>query len=435
MLSKITYSQIEFIKIRMNCNFEINFTNYNFIQKAVFSYYTRDAKSNVRTTYPCKNYNSANTFDNNGFTENYYLADVVSFSDYYPFGMLMPNRHGQTDSYRHSFQNQEEDNEVYGSKGTYINYKFRGADTRIGRFFATDPLEAQYTWNSPYAFSENRVIDGVELEGLEWAPYNSDGNRLDINAEGYNFDQASEYRWEGFIDMGYEAGGSTYRNYEDIPIMMQQSAKSVETSAPGTVVDGQVNSTDQYGREIATYYGTNQYNGPMKSISLRAPWMAGARSHNGLTEGNNATIQGMIDGMNTDYGYPDAEGKSPLNSDAEEWCGVFVYNCLINAGISVNNPNGGGYMAPSKTEFYRDSWVEGRVIDKPVYGAIVRFSHSHVAFVVSYTKTHVTYIGGNQQPLPALDDGRGTEVNTTTRRRSTVSFYAIPVNYTPSPKD
>lgn len=34
-------------------------------------------------------------------------------------------------------------------------------------FFATDPLEKNYPWNSPYAFSENRVIDGIELEGAE----------------------------------------------------------------------------------------------------------------------------------------------------------------------------------------------------------------------------------------------------------------------------
>jgi hypothetical protein len=42
-------------------------------------------------------------------------------------------------------------------------------DTRVGRFFATDPLEKKYPWNSPYAFSENRVIDGIDLEGLEFA--------------------------------------------------------------------------------------------------------------------------------------------------------------------------------------------------------------------------------------------------------------------------
>ena len=40
-------------------------------------------------------------------------------------------------------------------------------DARIGRFLSIDPLAAQYPWNSPYAFSENRVIDAVELEGLE----------------------------------------------------------------------------------------------------------------------------------------------------------------------------------------------------------------------------------------------------------------------------
>ena len=30
-----------------------------------------------------------------------------------------------------------------------------------------DPLQAEFSWNSPYAFSENRLIDAVELEGLE----------------------------------------------------------------------------------------------------------------------------------------------------------------------------------------------------------------------------------------------------------------------------
>ncbi len=37
----------------------------------------------------------------------------------------------------------------------------------MGRFFNVDPLSEKYTHNSTYAFSENRVIDAVELEGLE----------------------------------------------------------------------------------------------------------------------------------------------------------------------------------------------------------------------------------------------------------------------------
>jgi hypothetical protein len=40
-------------------------------------------------------------------------------------------------------------------------------DPRLGRFLSVDPLSASYPWNSPYAFSENRVIDSKELEGLE----------------------------------------------------------------------------------------------------------------------------------------------------------------------------------------------------------------------------------------------------------------------------
>ena len=48
-----------------------------------------------------------------------------------------------------------------------MNFEYRMHDPRAGRFFAVDPLFRKYPHNSPYAFSENRVIDAVELEGLE----------------------------------------------------------------------------------------------------------------------------------------------------------------------------------------------------------------------------------------------------------------------------
>ena len=92
--------------------------------------------------------------------------DVIAYNDYYPFGMLLPNRHGNSDKYRYGFQGQEKDDEIKG-EGNSFNYKYRMHDPRVGRFFATDPLKASYPWNSPYAFSENRVIDSGELEGLE----------------------------------------------------------------------------------------------------------------------------------------------------------------------------------------------------------------------------------------------------------------------------
>lgn len=53
-------------------------------------------------------------------------------------------------------------------------------DPRLGRFFAVDPLAPKYPHNSPYAFSENRLIDGIELEGLEVVSIHIDG-RFFIN--------------------------------------------------------------------------------------------------------------------------------------------------------------------------------------------------------------------------------------------------------------
>ena len=59
------------------------------------------------------------------------------------------------------------DDEIKG-EGNSLNYTFRMHDPRVGRFFAVDPLTTEYLHNSPYAFAENRVIDGVELEGQEY---------------------------------------------------------------------------------------------------------------------------------------------------------------------------------------------------------------------------------------------------------------------------
>lgn len=100
-------------------------------------------------------------------TVDYYTADVVSYSDYYPYGMLMPNRHETaSDQYRYGFQGQEMDDEVKG-EGNSLNYTFRMHDPRIGRFFAVDPIADKYPWNSPYVYSENMVIHTIDLEGLE----------------------------------------------------------------------------------------------------------------------------------------------------------------------------------------------------------------------------------------------------------------------------
>lgn len=123
---------------------------------------------NVRATVSDRKVASFVTFPGTGAMSIYsFSAEITSAQDYYPFGWTMPGRQYDPGEYRYSFQGQEGDDEIKGA-GNSINYKYRMHDPRIGRFLSLDPLAPEYPHNSPYAFSENRVIDGVELEGLEY---------------------------------------------------------------------------------------------------------------------------------------------------------------------------------------------------------------------------------------------------------------------------
>jgi RHS repeat-associated protein len=97
-----------------------------------------------------------------------YRAEVVSVTDYYSFGAEINMRSYEAQPwYRYGYQAQEKDNEIYG-KGAMYHYTYRQHDARLGRFWSVDPLARKYPWNSPYAFGGNRVVDAVELEGLEY---------------------------------------------------------------------------------------------------------------------------------------------------------------------------------------------------------------------------------------------------------------------------
>ncbi|NMR35682.1 hypothetical protein HIO71_16005, partial [Chryseobacterium aquaticum] len=84
---------------------------------------------------------------------------------YYPFGMNIPREEkaivGLASLYNYKFQGQE-----LQETGWY-SFKWRNYMPDVGRFFNIDPLSEKYAYQSHYNFSENRVVDGVELEGLE----------------------------------------------------------------------------------------------------------------------------------------------------------------------------------------------------------------------------------------------------------------------------
>ncbi len=76
---------------------------------------------------------------------------------------------------------------MHGDQNSYA-FKARIHDPRVGRFLSLDPKAKEYPHNSPYAFSENRVMDKVELEGKESSDIELQGSlHLGINVFNGNF--------------------------------------------------------------------------------------------------------------------------------------------------------------------------------------------------------------------------------------------------------
>ncbi|MEO1033530.1 MAG: RHS repeat-associated core domain-containing protein, partial [Bacteroidota bacterium] len=94
----------------------------------------------------------------------FFYPDVMAYNDYYPFGMLLPNRHGNTPGYRYGFQGQEMDDEIKGEGNNY-DFGARMYDSRIGRWFSVDNFEAKYPYQSPYAFSSNNPNIFMDPDG------------------------------------------------------------------------------------------------------------------------------------------------------------------------------------------------------------------------------------------------------------------------------
>src|SRR5690606_4206223 len=112
---------------------------------------------------------------NTGSSWDYYKPNVKSYSDYYPFGSLLPNRHTtQTSSdydqnnnrvYRYGFNGMERDFEVKNVTGAHYDFGARVYDSRLGRFFTTDPREKEFSYQTPYAFAENNPMYFIDNNG------------------------------------------------------------------------------------------------------------------------------------------------------------------------------------------------------------------------------------------------------------------------------
>jgi RHS repeat-associated protein len=95
---------------------------------------------------------------------------LIEETHYYPFGLTMAGisskalNFGNPANKKNKFQDQELNDDLGIN---YYEFKWRNHDYQIGRFIPIDPLSDKYVHNSTFAFSENKVISHIELEGLE----------------------------------------------------------------------------------------------------------------------------------------------------------------------------------------------------------------------------------------------------------------------------
>jgi RHS repeat-associated protein len=85
-------------------------------------------------------------------------------ADYHEFGMNMEGR-GFSGSlnYRFGYQGSEKDNEVNSSNGSSYTTEFRQLDTRLGRWFSSDPVFQP--WQSSYTSMDNNPVNLTDVLG------------------------------------------------------------------------------------------------------------------------------------------------------------------------------------------------------------------------------------------------------------------------------
>jgi len=159
-----------------------------------YVYQYKDHLGNIRLSYSDAN--------NNGIIAT---SEIVEENNYYPFGLEHKGYNNVVNGVENNYKTFQ-DQEFTEDLGLNMHeFKYRFYDPAIGRFASTDPLAESFYHNGTYNFSENRVIDGIELEGLEYVSRRHviDGNG-DWTTTDTNYYQMSEDE--------INAAGGTYQS-------------------------------------------------------------------------------------------------------------------------------------------------------------------------------------------------------------------------------
>lgn len=308
-------------------------------------------------------------------------AVVLSASDYYPFGMQMPNVNNVTGN-RYGFNGKEKDTEGLGGGGSTYDYGFRIYNAQIGKFLSVDPLTKGYPMLTPYQFASNRPIDLIDIDGLEG------GVPPQVYKFGYYIEQKVEntfYVMNKTLESAWNGMGSLFSSEDSSPKV---------DGISGAAIKVDVNTNEQGSTET-------------KEAAPVAPWMPTAQEEIGQQEIKGSKHNSRI----IEYHATTGEFKD----DETAWCSSFVNWVMEEAGYEGT----GSARALS----WKD-W--GSEVEDPVYGAIAVIDwgggKGHVGFVTGVDGDEViVMLGGNQSD----------QVKESRFKKSVIVSYRIPSDYTP----
>jgi RHS repeat-associated protein len=113
----------------------------------------------------------------------YWYPDIKTVQDFYPFGMIQPERTWESDKYRYGFGSHEKDDEVKGV-GNHISFGEYGYDARLGRRWNKDPIT--FSWQGSYnAFNNNPImfVDPTGHGAEVTAEHDKNGKVTSINVK------------------------------------------------------------------------------------------------------------------------------------------------------------------------------------------------------------------------------------------------------------
>ncbi len=181
----------------IGCTISSSNPNSNWLGKKLYE--LTNHLGNVLATVTDKKISFDNNIDN---LADWYLPEIASANDYYPFGMLQPERKFNAGEYRFGFNGQEEADDI-SEIGSHTTALFWEYDTRLGRRWNLDP-KPNIAISSYSSFTDNPVFFN-DILGDSAAVFKPNGSF-------WKFINDGESKWSGIYYQNSEITGSKIVN-------------------------------------------------------------------------------------------------------------------------------------------------------------------------------------------------------------------------------